>query len=84
MNTQPIPPLGPLLATMPSGREVHSLKPYVPPTLDSSVLESMRLPPSSVDNYGRASSSSDEDVARDPVGAFPGTRGDYSGSGSYY
>lgn len=84
MNTQAIPPLGPLLATMPSGREVHSLKTYVPPTLDASVLESTRVPPSSTDNYGRASSSSDEDVARDPAGAFPGTGAEYSGKGSYY
>lgn len=71
------------MATMPSGREIHSLKPYVPPALEASVLEGMRAPPSSVDNYGE-DASSDEEVAQDPVGAFPGTRTDYAGSGSYY
>lgn len=84
MNTQAIPPIGPLMATMPSGREIHSLKPYVPPALESSVLESMHAPPVSADNYGDDASSDDEPVAQDPVGAFPGTRADYAGSGSYY
>jgi hypothetical protein len=83
VNTQVIPPIGPLMATMPSGREVHSLKSYIPPTLDSSILESMRAPPGSNDDYGK-DASSDEEVAHDPVGAFPGTRAEYSGSGSYY
>jgi hypothetical protein len=72
------------MATMPSGREVHSLKPYIPPTLDSSVLEGMRAPPDSVDDYGKDASSEEEEVVRDPVGAFPGTKPEYSGSGSYY
>ena len=84
INTQVIPPIGPLIATMPSGREIHSLKSYVPPTLDQSVLESTRAPPSSTDEYGRNSSSGEEDTAKDPVGAFPGTREDYSSSTNYY
>ncbi|KAK0617888.1 hypothetical protein B0T17DRAFT_509475 [Bombardia bombarda] len=45
MFTQPIAPTGTLLAQMPSGREIHTLKPYQPPMLDSSVLEAMRAPP---------------------------------------
>lgn len=72
------------MATMPSGREVHSLKPYVPPTLDASAIESMRAPPSLADDYGKDASSDEEEVAHDIVGAFPGTRADYSGSGNYY
>lgn len=72
------------MATMPSGREVHTLKSYTPPTLDSSVLESMRAAPGSADDYGKDVSSDEEEVAHDPVGAFPGTRAEYSGSGSYY
>ena len=72
------------MATMPSGREVHSLKPYVPPTLDASVLGSMRAPPGSTDDYGKGASSEDEEEPRDPVGAFPGTGAEYSGSGGYY
>lgn len=84
INTQVIPPIGPLMATMPSGREVHSLKPFVPPTVESSVLENIRAPPGEADDYGKDASSDDEEMARDPVGAFPGTKTDYSGSGSYY
>lgn len=84
INTQPIPPFGPLLASMPSGREVHSVKPFTPPTLETSALGSMRAPPDRTDDYG-GDASSDED-AQDLVGAFPGTRQDYSAASSsnYY
>jgi hypothetical protein len=74
------------MATMPSGREIHSLKPFMPPILEASVLENMRAPPDRTDDY-RGNASSDEDEgAQDPVGAFPGTKQDYSGPGSsnYY
>lgn len=71
------------MATMPSGREIHSLKPYVFPTLESSALENMRAPPGAVDDYGKDDSSGDEE-APNVVGAFPGTQANYSGSGSYY
>ncbi|KAL8644233.1 MAG: hypothetical protein Q9210_007356, partial [Variospora velana] len=77
INTQLIPPFEPLLASMPSGREIHSLKPYVPPELDAGALEKMRAPPDP--DEARAliddgDDSSDEDVpARsDLPGAFPG------------
>lgn len=30
---------------MPSGREIHSSKSYVPPELDADILEKMRAPP---------------------------------------
>lgn len=72
------------MASMPSGREVHSIKPYVPPALDHSVLEAMRAPPDRADDYGDSESSDDEEEISDPVGAFPGTKGEYSGSGNYY
>ncbi|KAI9052765.1 hypothetical protein LZ554_003038 [Drepanopeziza brunnea f. sp. 'monogermtubi'] len=84
INTQPIPPTGPLLASMPSGREIHSLKPWTPPVLDTSILENMRAPPDRVDDYDSDRSSEDESARQEPVGAFPGTRGDYARSGSYY
>ncbi|KAL8707176.1 MAG: hypothetical protein Q9225_007808 [Loekoesia sp. 1 TL-2023] len=45
MNTQLVPPFEPLLAGMPSGREIHSSTMYVPPELDADVLEKMRAPP---------------------------------------
>ena len=72
------------MATMPSGRDMHSLKPYIPPTLDASVLGNMRAPPSLIDDHGEGASSEDEGVVHDPVGAFPGTRAEYSGSDGYY
>ncbi|KAG9237251.1 hypothetical protein BJ875DRAFT_168056 [Amylocarpus encephaloides] len=85
INTQEIPPTGPLIASMPSGRNMYELKPFEPPALDHSVLESMRAPPDRVDDYG-SESSDEEREYREPVGAFPGTKGDYSASGSnsYY
>jgi hypothetical protein len=71
------------MSTMPSGREIHSLKPFTPPVLDNSVLENMRAPPDRTDDYGGEASS---DEGGDPVGAFPGTKQDYTGAGSsnYY
>lgn len=71
------------MASMPSGREMHKVKPFEPPVLDVSILESMRAPPDRADDY-RSDASSDEEEEQAPAGAFPGTKGDYSGSGSYY
>ncbi|KAF4628523.1 hypothetical protein G7Y89_g9631 [Cudoniella acicularis] len=84
INTQVIPPIGPLMSSMPSGREIHSLKPFVPAVLDVSVLEGMRAPPDQADNYGSELSSEEEGEDPEPVGAFPGTKGDYSGNSNYY
>lgn len=72
------------MSSMPSGREIHSLKLYVPPVLDASVLESMRAPPDRADDYGGDETSDEEAESPEPVGAFPGTKGDYSGSSNYY
>ncbi|KAE8445919.1 hypothetical protein EG329_012698 [Mollisiaceae sp. DMI_Dod_QoI] len=84
INTQTIPPIGPLMASMPSGREMHSVKPFILPVLDASILESMRAPLDRTDDYGSDASSNEDSEEQAPVGAFPGTRGDYSSSGSYY
>ncbi|KAL3417517.1 pH-response regulator protein palC [Phlyctema vagabunda] len=86
INTQHIPPTGPLLASMPSGREIHSLKPFEPPVLESEILETMRAPPGENDDFENAASSDEDEAAagQGPVGAFPGTRDDYAGSGQYY
>lgn len=72
------------MSSMPSGREIHTLKPFIPPVLEASVLESMRAPPDRVDDYGSDASSDEEAERSEPVGAFPGTKGDYAGSSSYY
>lgn len=88
MLTQNIPPTGPLFAQMPSGREIHTLRPFEPPLLDAYVLEGMRAPPDRSDEVGGAGSS-DEDgdtlvggPSPIPVGAFPGTQDDYGRRGA--
>ena len=72
------------MASMPSGREIHTLKPFTPTDLDSSILESMRAPPDRTDDYGGGGSSDEDGEPQDPVGAFPGTKEDYSSSSNYY
>jgi hypothetical protein len=74
------------MAAMPSGREIYSLKAYVPPVLEPSVLEGMRAPPDRVEDYGSESSDEDGEEGNEPVGAFPGTKQDYGSESSrnYY
>jgi hypothetical protein len=73
------------MASMPSGREVHSVKPFLPAVLEAYVLDSMRAPPDRTDDYGGDASSDEDRVAQDLIGAFPGTKQDYStASGSTY
>jgi hypothetical protein len=86
MLSQVIPPTGPLLAQMPSGREIHSIKPYQPPLLSPDLLEAMRAPPERADDYGGYSSSDEETaVGPSPIGAFPGKAGDYrTGTPNYF
>lgn len=83
INTQLIPDFRPLLAAMPSGREMHNVKPYIPPSLDASALQAMRAPPSpnALGGTGDGGDSSDEE-GRTVVGAFPGTGVDYAAGGS--
>lgn len=72
---------------MPSGREYHSPKQYVPPLLDAGMLAAMRAPPNPRQNAfrGNEDDSGDEGgISTDPVGAFPGTGQRYGDSGSYY
>ncbi|KAL2352308.1 pH-response regulator protein palC [Cryomyces antarcticus] len=87
VNVQLVPPAEPLLASMPSGREYHTPKPYHPPTLDANALARLRAPPDPSDRglTGGGDDSSDDDEGRsEPIGAFPGTRADYAGGSSYY
>ncbi|RGP80988.1 ph-response regulator palc [Fusarium longipes] len=84
MNTQLVPPINTLLSKMPSGREIHTIKPYEAPSLDRDVLEAMRAPPEQDDAYVD-DLSSDDDIKGEssaPAGAFPGTAHDYSRSPS--
>ncbi|KAK5658836.1 hypothetical protein OQA88_1648 [Cercophora sp. LCS_1] len=84
--TQAIPPTGPLLAQMPSGREIHTLKRFQPPSLSAATLEAMRAPPDRSDEPGTYGSSDEETLTEStPVGAFPGTQEEYrSETPSYY
>ncbi|KAI9776573.1 MAG: hypothetical protein M1839_009477 [Geoglossum umbratile] len=84
INTQPIPPSGPLLATMPLGREIHnSPTAYTPPALDEDVLAKMRAPAGEDGDgpvfMGEEGDSSDDEASggKVAVGAFPGTGGYY-------
>jgi len=72
------------MATMPSGREIHTVKPFIPPVLDALILENMRAPPDRDDDYGGNGSSDEGEEKQDPVGAFPGTKEDYSSNSAYY
>lgn len=86
INTQLIPPSDPLVANMPSGRDIHLTKPFVPPSLGEDTLARMRAPPS-VDELGDDDdSSSDEgDKAQSELpGAFPGSTSTTSNGNVYY
>ncbi len=74
---------------MPSGREIHSSKPYTPPELDTDVLEKMRAPPDP--DEARAlmddgDESSDEDVLAESglPGAFPNRPANEATGTEYY
>ncbi|KAL2757439.1 hypothetical protein ACRALDRAFT_1068024 [Sodiomyces alcalophilus JCM 7366] len=90
--SQTIPPTGPLIAQMPSGREIHMIKPYQVPQLDQMVLEATRAPPDTTDdNAGIGDGLSSDDEAGDQgsvkqarVGAYPGARQGYGSGSSYY
>jgi hypothetical protein len=72
---------------MPSGREYHSPKPYQIPTLDADVIARMRAPPDPADLAFQSvedDSGSEDESMTEPVGAFPGTKGEYSGRSTYY
>ena len=80
MLTQAVPAPATLLSTLPTGREIHSMKPYALPELDRQSLEAMRAPPDRSDDFGEDQWSSDDEhktTGEAPVGAFPGTHGDY-------
>lgn len=78
MFTQAITAPGTLLAQMPSAREIHTLKPYQVPVLDSRTLEAMRAPPDRNDDFGDEQSSDDDTlVPRSAPGAYPGSSSSY-------
>ncbi|KAJ3492053.1 hypothetical protein NLG97_g5484 [Lecanicillium saksenae] len=87
MNTKAVPPPATLLPKMPSGRDIHSIKPYSPPALGQDILDAMRVPPEREDNLDEGLSSDGEEAGpTNPPGAYPGA--EYSGGratgSSYY
>ncbi|RYP91304.1 hypothetical protein DL770_002538 [Monosporascus sp. CRB-9-2] len=79
-NDTTVPPPATLLSSLPSGREIHSIKAYQLPELSRQSLEAMRAPPDRSDDFAEGNLSSDDDqkTAVDvPIGAFPGTQADY-------
>lgn len=73
---------------MPSGRDLQPVRPYDPPQLDKSVLEATRAPPEHPDDVIYESSDDETKVGQpfqgDPVGAYPGSRQEYSSTPGYY
>lgn len=85
VNTQAVPPVGPLLAKMPTGREFHTDRlPFKPPVLGGDALDAMRAPPDRDDDFGDAPSSDEEGASeRTLAGAYPGEYGRSSSAGYY-
>ncbi|PHH54279.1 pH-response regulator protein palC [Ceratocystis fimbriata CBS 114723] len=71
MLTQAIPTPGSLLAQMPSGREIHVVKPYVVPQLEPAVLENMRAPPDHTETFASQENdaSSEDDMIDEREGS---------------
>ncbi|KAK4693716.1 hypothetical protein P7C71_g3734, partial [Lecanoromycetidae sp. Uapishka_2] len=88
INTQLVPPSDPLVAGIPSGRNIYTTKPFISPTLDEDTLARMRAPPDreGMANDGGDSSSDDGDKTQQNSlpGAFPGSSVAPSNEDSYY
>ncbi|KAI9694415.1 MAG: hypothetical protein M1822_000031 [Bathelium mastoideum] len=86
MTVQTVPPHDFLLASLPSGREYHTPKPFQPPSLDEATLTTMRAPPDPQPNSFEDDDESTEEttIDEDPIGAFPGTGKQYAGNTVYY
>ena len=88
INTQLVPPSEPLIATMPLGRDIHSIKAFVIPIPDEQMLVRMRAPPErDADKSamgGDDSSDEEREGKSSPPGAFPGTSGSAFNDSPYY
>ncbi len=86
MDTHVVPAPGTLLAHLPTGRDIHTVKPYHPPMLDAAVLEAMRTPPDRLDDFANDQSSDDERGSPAPTSAYPAAADDddFSGRSLYY
>lgn len=88
INTQLIPPSDPLVASMPSGRDMYTAKPFIPPALDEDTLARMRAPPDregiTGDGDDRSSDEGERPRQSGLPGAFPGSSATPSNDHSYY
>ena len=92
VNVQTVPPFEPLLASLPTGRDPHTLAPYQPPVLDGHTLTQLRAPPDPSDYAFRGDEDDSEGEdgynRANPPGSFPGASNDVDRSGaastSYY
>jgi hypothetical protein len=83
ISNQIVPEWRPLLMTLPSGMNMPLKDNWVPAVLEEDELAAMRAPPED-DGLAAADSSDEDGVAKEPVGAYPGTHRDYGGGVSYY
>ncbi|MCJ1433020.1 hypothetical protein MMC27_002379 [Xylographa pallens] len=73
ISLQRIPPSDPLRATLSSGRNIHTPKTYIPPSLDADTLARVRAPPGSGDETTTLVGNSDDSEDENPHGgAVPG------------
>ena len=86
INTQMIPPSDPLLANMPSGRNIHLPKLFTAPTLEGDALTGMRAPPDAEERDADDDSDGGEaEIAQGSLpGTFPGSSSTSSNDNSYY
>lgn len=88
INTQIIPPPDTMLAKAPSGRDVHTTKPFVPPSLEADILTRMRAPldieDSAKSEIDDGSSSEEDEHQSNFPGAFPRKPGADILENSYY
>lgn len=88
INTQVIPPSDPLIANMPSGRNIYSEKAFAAPTLDEETLVRMRAPLERDAENGEGANveSSDEEGGTSTAapGAFPGSSSGAFDDDAYY
>ncbi|MCJ1414847.1 hypothetical protein MMC32_001176 [Xylographa parallela] len=73
ISLERIPPSDPLRATLSSGRNIHTPKTYIPPSLDADTLARMRGAPESGDEATTLVGDSDDSEDENPHGgAVPG------------
>ncbi|KAI1626422.1 hypothetical protein EDD37DRAFT_346568 [Exophiala viscosa] len=82
INVHLVPEWKPLLAMLPSGMNMPMDDKWRPTTLEEPELAAMRAPPD--DEQPLGASTDEEDGDGEPVGAFPGTQGDYGRGGTTY